>query len=73
MSCPSSTPRVRFLLLCGALLGLSSAALLPAQNKLWVVSDLPCPDVDFPDIQSAVDAAAGGDVILVLGRKDGGV
>jgi hypothetical protein len=45
---------------------------VPAQGRLWIVNPLPCPLVDFAEIQPAIDAAAPGDVILVRGRDDGG-
>jgi len=36
-----------------------------AQGKVWVVDDDGGPGVDFTEVQSAVDAAADGDVVLI--------
>jgi len=36
-----------------------------AASQTWIVSPNPCPSVDFDDIQSAIDAAADGDTIIV--------
>lgn len=38
-----------------------------AQGKVWIVSKSGCPNVDFTEIQPAIDAAAEGDTILVRG------
>jgi hypothetical protein len=47
-----------------ALLPLLGSSVL-AQGQLWIVDDDGGAGVDFNDIQAAIDAAAGGDTILV--------
>jgi hypothetical protein len=46
-------------------LALSTLALSAAAQSVWVVDDTPGVGVDFASIQTAVDAAADGDVLLV--------
>jgi hypothetical protein len=53
---------VRALLFVGAF---SFSSLAHAQGDVWRVDDDPGPDVDFNDLQPAVDAAVSGDLILV--------
>lgn len=52
----------RALLFVGAL---STGSLAHAQGDVWHVDDDPGPDVDFNDLQAAIDAAVSGDLILV--------
>jgi len=52
----------RALLLVGAI---SLTSLAHAQGDVWRVDDDPGPDVDFSDLQAAIDAAVSGDLILV--------
>ena len=37
----------------------------PLAQTVWTVDDTPGPDIDFGDIQAAIDAASDGDVVLV--------
>jgi hypothetical protein len=50
-----------------ALLGfaLASTSTIAVAQRVWVVAPLPSAGVDFTSIQSAVDAAADGDTVLV--------
>ena len=52
-------PFLAFAFLLGVAIGIA-----PAQ-RVWVVATQPGPGVDFTDIQSAVNAAADGDLVLV--------
>lgn len=54
--------RFRALLLVGAVSFTSPAY---AQGEVWRVDDDPGPDVDFNDLQPAIDAAVAGDLIHV--------
>ena len=51
-------------LACAALVVASSTP-ADAQGQLHVVSKSGCPDVDFDEVQAAIDAASEGDVVLV--------
>ena len=57
--------RARALVLVPLLGTLAGASAGSAQLQTWIVDDTPAPPPDFTDIQSAVDAAAEGDTILV--------
>lgn len=46
-------------------LGLLLAGTAGAQSPVLVVGEVPGPGVDFTDIQQAIDAAVGGEIVLV--------